>query len=474
MPWQQLVADVVMEIDPATGLLCYDELGLTVPRQSGKSTFVLAKSTHRCTASTFFGQRQRLVYTAQTRAKAREKWEEDFVADLEASKVFRSRVKVNRRGGTEHIRFANGSRFGIEANTEKAGHGGTLDETYIDEAFAQQDYRLEQAFGPAMITRVNTLLAWISTAGWSDASPYLWPKVQIGRAAAERDSGFGLAYFEWSAPEDCDPGDESVWWGCMPALGLTVPVENIRAEYEKARAADKMADFMRAYLNRWVPKPRTEVVAAPTSPIDVTSWDRLDITRSEDWDVTEPPPVSAFAIEMDLDHTFVVITSAGEVDTDRTFVEYVATIGRQAAAVRRCVELNRKHGPVGFVVDSGGPAAPLIPDLIEAGIDVVEAGTQDVIDAYADLLDGIEAETVLHGPQSVLRDAVEAARKRRIGDRGFTFDRSAVASIPIIAAALAKWGVDQGTEPSVFFLSDLDDEDEKATAEGGPDDDEWV
>jgi phage terminase large subunit-like protein len=254
MPWQRHVADVVMEVDRETGRLAYQEMGLTVPRQSGKSTFVLAKSTHRASATGFFGARQHLVYTAQTRMKAREKWEEDFLVELQASADFRHRVTPHMISGGEYIRFVNGSRFGIESATEKAGHGGTLDEAYIDEAFSQVDWRLEQAFGPAMITRVNKLLAWISTAGWQDGSPYLKDKVAVGRAAAAEGRRRGLAYFEWSAPEDADPADEAVWWQCMPALGRTIAVEDIRAEYEKARDAGKLNEFRRAYLNQWVPR----------------------------------------------------------------------------------------------------------------------------------------------------------------------------------------------------------------------------
>lgn len=254
MPWQQYVADVAGEIDPGTGRLAYDKVGLTVPRQSGKSTFVEAKAVHRCSATRFYGNRQHLVYTAQTRQKAREKWEEEFAADLEASAVFRTRIRVHKSNGAEHIRFANGSKFGLEASTEKAGHGSVLDEAYIDEAFAHQDYRLEQAFGPAMITRANKQLVWLSTAGWLDGSPYLEEQVRIGRAVVEEGRQRGYAYFEWSAPEDADPGDEAVWWACMPALGRTITVEAIRAEYEKALDAGRLNEFRRAYLNQWVPK----------------------------------------------------------------------------------------------------------------------------------------------------------------------------------------------------------------------------
>jgi len=269
MPHQQMVADVLGEIDPETGRLAYDEGGLTIPRQQGKTTFILAKSTHRANATKFYGRRQHIVYTAQTRLKAYEKWREDFCDALAASGKFGPRHRVNLGSGQEHIRWLNGSRFGIESNTEKAGHGGTLDEAYLDEAFAQQDWRLEQAFGPAMITRANKLLMWVSTAGWLGGSPYLEAKVELGRRAVLEGRTRGLAYFEYSAAEDADPGDPRTWWSCMPALGRTIQEADIRREYEKALDAGKLNEFRRAYLNQWVPK---EDIAEEWQVIPEDAW----------------------------------------------------------------------------------------------------------------------------------------------------------------------------------------------------------
>jgi phage terminase large subunit-like protein len=39
MPWQRLVLDTALEINPLTKRLAYREVRLTVPRQQGKSTF---------------------------------------------------------------------------------------------------------------------------------------------------------------------------------------------------------------------------------------------------------------------------------------------------------------------------------------------------------------------------------------------------------------------------------------------------
>ena len=43
MPWQRHVVDVAYEVDPDTGRLRYDEVILTIMRQSGKTTLVRGK-----------------------------------------------------------------------------------------------------------------------------------------------------------------------------------------------------------------------------------------------------------------------------------------------------------------------------------------------------------------------------------------------------------------------------------------------
>ncbi len=431
MPWQQLVADVCMEIDPDTGRLAYDELGLTVPRQSGKSTFILAKATHRCSAGQFFGPRQRLVYTAQTRQKAREKWEEDYAAELEASRVFRNRVQVHRGNGNEHIRFQNGSRFGIEANTEKAGHGGTLDEAYIDEAFAQVDNRLEQAFSPAMITRANKLLAWVSTAGWSGASPYLEDKTRVGRIAVAEGRTHGLCYFEWSAPEGCDPGDESVWWQCMPALGHTITIEAIRAEYRKAVDGDKLHDFMRAYLNLWVPKMVYE-----TDLIDMRVWADLGDVDSQ------PEQRVVYGIAVSMDRMMSAVAVAGARSDGLKHVD----VGRHDKGTRWikefCVDLDSRRGDVTFVIDGGGPAASLIPDLQDADLNLEIIGTHELGQAYGITIDAITNDELRHRNQPSLTTAVKSAKARSLGDGASAFGRKASGQdiTPIEAASLALLG----------------------------------
>jgi hypothetical protein len=67
------------------------------------------------------------------------------------------------------------------------------------------------------------------------------------------------AYFGYSAPDDAEPGDVATWYGCMPALGITVSEETVRADF----GTMDLAEFRRAYLCQWpeVAKPGWEVIS---------------------------------------------------------------------------------------------------------------------------------------------------------------------------------------------------------------------
>lgn len=428
MPWQQHVADVVLEVDPSTGRLAYQEFGLTVPRQSGKSTFVLAKAVHRASATGFFGGRQHLVYTAQARHKAREKWEEDYAAALLASRTWANRVTVSKANGNEHIRFPNGSRFGIESNTEKAGHGGTIDEAYLDEAFSYPDARGEQAFRPAMITRRNKQLGWISTRGWRDLEPYLLPKIEKGRQVVEEDLRSGLAYFEWSAPEDADPTDRDVWRACMPALGHTIDEDAIAAEL----LLMGLPDFRRSMLNQSVYKDSSD----EWSVIGQVAWNNR---KAEPVRPDGPVMFAVAASWPDAAWSSIVVVgqSAG-----RITVQLHDHRPGTSWAVEELARLCAEHRNLGVVLDSGGPSGGLIAPLEAARVPVVKAGMSDAARAFAVLRTEVtgDAPRLVHFGQPELDRALAVAGKRPLGD-GFTWAQRTETDVsPIVAATLGVWG----------------------------------
>jgi hypothetical protein len=403
MPWQQYVADVALEVDPDTGRLAYREMRLTVPRQSGKTLLILALAVLRCRATDFFGPRQAVVYTAQTRKDAKKKFKEDYEPDLLSAP--RLLAKPSWAPGDEHVRFPNRSRFGIESTTEKAGHGSTLDVAFIDEAFAQVDNRLEQAFGPAMITRRNTQKWIISTAGWEDASPFLKQKVEHGRELLAAGEPSRIAYFEWSAPQEADPFDPVVWRGCMPALGLTIEEDAIAAELALAEASEEGVNgFRRAYLNQWVPK----FAAGGAIPSDM--WRRAADASSK---IVGRPTL---ALSMTPDQATVSLAAAGRRADGTWHVEIVQHGHPNVVTAAGAAEIARRNGAE-LALHPGHAAGAMLPDLERANLRLRKLASGDYTRGCGAFFDAVRTGQLFYpAPQPELDAAVARATRKFTGE----------------------------------------------------------
>jgi hypothetical protein len=341
--------------------------------------------------------------------------------------------------------------MGITANTERAAHGPPLDLGFIDEAFAHEDDRLEQAFSPAMLTRPMAQLWWAS-AGGTTKSVWLNKKRETGRALIEALFAAlaedldavrpTAAYFEWYAPEDMPRDDPATWAATLPALGHTVTVDVIRSELEKM--ASDPSGFDRAYLNR------TRKPVPPSDPnVPKEKWPGLVDADSR------PDPVSvALAIDVSQDRKRAAISAASLRPDGRVHVEVVAHRPGTDWVVPAVARLHRLWKPVAVAVASGSPAASLIDDLVTAGIDVPkdkgapERGdlavmrSGDITEACGQLADAMNQGALAHLDQVPLTAAVNGARTRRQGD-AWTLDRtnSLVDISPLCAATFARWAL---------------------------------
>jgi Phage Terminase len=437
MPWQRLVADVALEVDPATGRLAYREVDLTTMRQQGKTTLELAVMVHRARA--WAGSR--MLYGAQDRIHARAKWEDDHVATLQRS-PFADEFKPRFQRGDEAIRWHNGSWHGITAPGEKAGHSDVLDLAVVDEAWAHEGTQIEQGISPTMVTRPQPQLWVVSTAG-TVRSAYFRAKVEQGRARVAAGQRSTVAYFEWAAREGSDPGDPATWWGCMPALGRTVRPETIAAEYDRL----ELADFCRAYLNWWP----SEI------PADWLVISEADWLALADPDSAPVDPV-AFAADVTPDRSHAAIGVAGRRLDGLEHVEVVDHRPGTGWVVPRLVELAAKWQPCAIVVDEVGPAASLIAPLEAAELEVLKPSTRARAAADSGFYDAVtDSRSLRYVPRPALDAAVAGAAKRPLGDswawarRGLSVDIS-----PLVAVSLARWGHAtrahlHNREPSIYL-----------------------
>lgn len=418
MPWQRQVLDVALEVDPTTGRLVYDEVRLTVPRQSGKTTLLLPLMVHR---ALLMGSPQRIVYTAQTAKDARQKWEDEQVPMLMASPLKREVRIVRRTNGAEAIKWRNGSIHEVIAPTQTAGHGKTLDLAVIDEAFSLQGDHVEQALKPTTSTRPEPQFWVVSTAGRPESSPYLWAKVEDGRARAGAGVTSGVAYFEWSAPEDASPSDEDAWRACMPALGHTVTLDRIRGHYETMREPE----FRRAYLNQWH-APATSSVIPPEV------W-----AAAVDADGVVLDPV-AFAVDTSPDRSSTSIAMAGLRADGLEQVEVVDQRAGTGWVAERLLELVERWPTIGVAVDPAGPAGSFLGEM--PGLPWQTTGARDMTQACGGLYDAVIAGKLRHRGDTRLNVAAEGASKRNLGDAwAWSRKNSAVDISPLVAVTLARW-----------------------------------
>jgi hypothetical protein len=421
LAWQSLVMQTAFELEP-DGRPAYREVRVTVPRQQGKTGgLLLPVMVHRALGGVD-GRAQRILYTAQDRNHAREKWTE-HVELLDRSPL-RRLYSVRRSNGSESIRWRTGAHWGVTASGEKSGHGFTLDLGVIDEAFAQTDDRLVQAFRPAMVTRPWAQLWIVSTAG-TDESVFLRERVEDGRARVEADERTGVAYFEWSAPDDAAVDDPATWALAMPALGTLIDLDTIRADY----AAMDEGEFARAYLNRWRP--------GGTPVFSLADWvGCLDPTSAASGEL-------AFGLDVSPDRAHASIAVAGGRPDGRVHLELVERRGGTDWIAARVGELLERHRPVAVALDPAGPAGSLVTELTQLPRvpPLVLVTGRQYAQACGALFDDVTVRRIAHRGQPAFDDAVVAARRRTAGD-AWQWSRPAagVDPSPLIAATLARWG----------------------------------
>lgn len=443
MPWQRYVADVALEVNPATGALQYRDVTLLVPRQSGKTTLILAIETHRALYMgreaykhrPAQGKRQRILYAAQNRNAAREKFVEDQLPILNDSPL-RKRYAARLSNGSEGLTWDTGANFSITSNTETAGHGKTLDLGVEDEFFAAEDFRMEQAYSPAMITRWSPQHWRISTEGTVEKSLYLAAKVALGRELVESGRQTATCYIEWS-DQDGNRNDPATWWHCMPALGYTVTEDVIAAELEKLDAAE----FDRAYLNR-----RRGLRAAPDPNVpSVEAW----TDREKQGAQCGADVAIAVDISPARDRASIGVVGAG--DGELRHVELIENRPGVDWLITRIKQLHKRWNPLVWVLDGTAPVRSLLIEMEQAGIkrsglepkrgELWVMSTQEFAAACGAYTDAVRSGTVQHPGQPEMAAALAVAKSRPVNDAYRWARRLADGDItPLVVGTLAVAG----------------------------------
>jgi hypothetical protein len=205
----------------------------------------------------------------------------------------------------------------------------------------------------------------------------------------------------------------------MPALGVTVQEETVRAAFESM----SRSEFKRAYCNQWVSSLGDGV-------IDLDEWGALaepDAPRPERLVLScDVAPRSKSA----------TITAAGE----RDGILYVSVLEHGEGTdwllptlQALCAELN----PAELIADAKS-AAPLLTTFFDTR--VVETSAQDMATGCSFLLNLIRNKRIRHRGERELAIAIDGAATRPLGDAfGWSRKSSGVDISPIVSVTLGVW-----------------------------------
>ncbi|GAA4663196.1 terminase [Streptomyces youssoufiensis] len=439
MPWQQHILDVGLR-ERADGKWAAFECAVNLPRQNGKGGVIEAREL----AGLFLLGERLIIHSAHEFKTSRVAFQRIQSLILGCPDL-RKRVKRMLNNTTEtSITLVTGQSLQFIARSGGSGRGWTGDCNILDESMILGDDAMG-ALMPTMSAVDNPQLWYFGSAGIGH------PSVQLARlrrrALAALEAGEpdpSLAYFEWSVDphvDECAPGcadhdnadDPASWAKANPSLGYLITPEFIRNE----RASLGGSGIFE--------RERLGVGTYPSDEADTWQVIGEDAWRALAAADSAPADPVAFAIDMTPERTHAAICVAGAW-RGGTHVEVVEHRPGTGWILERARELHAKWKPRCWVIDPGGPAGSLIPDLEDEekglGVSIVQTKARDVAAACGQFYDAVTEQALSHLDEAPLASALAGAQKRPLGDawawarRGVSVDIS-----PLVGVTLARWGL---------------------------------
>lgn len=415
--WQRLIADVGLEKDSDDSYK-YRTVCAAVGRQNGKSKLIETRI-----AFELLQPKRHVAYTAQDRNMAKAKWEEHLLSFQMSPKFSKRIARVSKVNGSEKIYMRNGSTYGIVTPNDKGARGLSLNLMVIDEALTHP-LSLIANLQPTLATKRNGQLWILSNAGKPGESELLEHYREIGhREIAEPQNRF--AWFEWCpSKDDFDYMDESVWFEAIPSLHEEkgVLIEAVR----EAAATNSPDIFTKEWLNVWPAKNAVQV-------INTELWESLARTDI----VVGNQVVFGVDISRERDKASIGVSALVK---DFTPIELIECKEGTSWVLPRLIELCRKYNTK-VVIDTGSPAASLIPELEKQDVGVMSIHLRDYARACGSFYDAVQAKTICHLDDPNLKSAILGSTKRPLGD-SWAWNRQSTTNItPLVAVTLARYGV---------------------------------
>lgn len=436
MPWQQYAADIMGEVDPDTGVLAYRELYITLMRQVGKTTFVIAAKAHRALDTK---TPVRVQFAAQHGQAAIAKMVQhaEQIKRTPLGRMLAADTPTTSNG-QHHVTWRNGSQEWPLSDKEASGHGDTIALGAITEAMAHRDDRYIQTMQPAMNTNPNAQLLAESTQGnaksiyWNEQTQELRDRYAADPAelAAAR-----IAFIDYSFGPDDDIGSPDVWRARIPSLGHTMRVEEVQHAWVNATTPKKIRAFKRGFGNI------ADLGAGDDTVFTDDAWENSGV----DDDIAAD---RVLTLDVTNDRSWASVAWCGP---NRAGLMQSEVIAHERSThwllpyVGEVLDRNPRMPRRVYVVAAGGMAAAMADAFERADIEMVILNRADYAAACADYYDGITDEdgaTIVHrvAGQTPLSVAVGGAAWTK-GNSPRIWDnlRSSTVISPLVAVSIGPW-----------------------------------
>lgn len=449
--WQAWVLKHSLGILPG-GQWSAFEVGLLVPRQSGKNTILEAREL----AGLYLLDESLLIHTAHEFKTSEEhflRMQSLIEGHPDLDRLVR---KVTTSHGSEGIELfptptiiygsdAGAVRRGLAsrrlrflARSRSSARGFTADLLVYDEAMILSNETVGSSM-PTMAAVPNPQLWYTASEGRHDA--YHLARVRR-RGLARNDPA--LMWAEWSAelchefcPKKCtehdDPASPVTWAKANPGLGIRISLDYLA----RAHASMDPDVFAASHL------------AFTDWPAEADGW---SVISEGAWDACADPgsPKASrpFALAADAtpNQSAASIAIAGRRPDGKIVGEIPQGDHRPGTSwvVARLAELAERLRPCAITIDPHGPAASLIDQAEAAGLEIVKPTAGEIGQAFGLFYVGVADRTFVHlgadlAPE--LRAAVAGAAKRDMGDGAHAWARrsTAIDISPLVAVTLAMW-----------------------------------
>lgn len=405
--WQALAIVRQLEHDD-DGRLVWREVVESGPRRIGKSVRLRAVALWRTDSEELFGGPQQTILVSKDLAIAK------AIHSVAWPWANRRGWKVDQTGGSQSVTKPLGDLSGrsLEESVASSWMVRSVNSSYgyagnyaqVDEAWDIAPAAVQDGLEPTMMDQISPQIHLTSTAHVK-ASSLLRRRLANGLAGVSEDS---LLLF-WGARPDSDLDDPATWRDASPHWSkdrATLMRESWNAAKEgqpELDDPDPLRGWAAQYLNVW--------------PFLLTAGGSKVLPR---WgELSAPVRVGApsgLGVATDPDGTWLSFGAVIPGDKPHLGLLTRLPVSQRRAFIDEVARVSEKYG-VPVVIDKGGPAAFLIPDLERAGVLLEPIGTDRYIQAVADLVQAVAAGEVEHGGYPDLDAATVAADWRKIGDR---------------------------------------------------------